>query len=210
MRLNFAVNHPESYILCPRWFHPWLIVSLQLPGVSTTLSGASVRLLLCCDQWFSHKTLRQPCPTFSPSRKNISVVGVDDRYVSFQIKLVMFSRDTIVISAVSATIGFLTCLLVVNTQDKQTGDLSLLGFSETNTPNSEEEDQNQLDNSASPSLHCDQGDDLLNLLSRWAELFKSQNIIFVLASRMENNLAGDAAVTDTAKAESLRKRLAEV
>ena len=27
---------------------------------------------------------------------------------------------------------------------------------------------------------------------------------------MENNLAGDAAVTDTAAAESLRKRLAEV
>ena len=94
------------------------------------------------------------------------VIGVDDRYVSFQIKLVMFSRDTIVISAVSATIGFLTCLLVVNTQDKQTVDLSLLGFSETNTPNSEEEDKNQLDNSASPPLHCDQGDDLLNLLSR--------------------------------------------
>ena len=99
-------------------------------------------------------------------KKNISVVGVDNRYVSFQIKLVMVSRDTIAISAVSATIGFLTCLLVVNTQDKQTGDLSLVGFSETNTPNSEEEDKNQLDNSASPLMHCDQGDDLLNLLSR--------------------------------------------
>ena len=86
--------------------------------------------------------------------------------MSFQIKLVMVSRDTIVISAVSATIGFLTCLHVVNTQDKQTGDLSLLGISKTNTPNSEEEDKNQPDNSASPPLHCDQGDDLLNLLSR--------------------------------------------
>ena len=86
--------------------------------------------------------------------------------MSFQIKLVMVSRDTIVISAVSATIGFLTCLLVVNTQEKQIGDLSLLGFSEANTPNSEEEDKNRLDNSASPLMHCDQGDDLLNLLSR--------------------------------------------
>ena len=86
--------------------------------------------------------------------------------MSFQIKLVMVSRDTIVISAVSATVRFLTCLFVVNTQDKQIGDLSLLGLPETNTPNSEEEDKNQLDNSASPPLHCDQGDDLLNLLSR--------------------------------------------
>ena len=137
--------------------------------MSTTLSGASVRLLLCCDQRFSHKTLKH----FFHQEKNISVVGVDNRYVSFQIKLVMVSRDTIVISAVSATIGFLTCLLVVNTQDKQTGDLSLLGFSETNTPNSEDEDKNQLDNSASPPLlHCDQGDDLLNLLSRWAGLIQ--------------------------------------
>ena len=86
--------------------------------------------------------------------------------MSFQIKLVMVARDTIVISAVSATVRFLTCLFVVNTQDKQIGDLSLLGLPETNTPNSEEEDKNQLDNSASPPLHCDQGDDLLNLLSR--------------------------------------------
>ena len=128
--------------------------------------GICAAAVLCCDLRFSHKTLRQPCPTFSPSRKNISVVGVVNRYVSFQIKLVMVSRDTIVISAASATVGFLTCLLVVNTQDKQTGDLSLLGFSETNTPNSEDEDKSQLDNSASPPLHCDQGDDLLNLLSR--------------------------------------------
>ena len=83
-------------------------------------------------------------------------------------KLAMVSRDTIVVSAVSATIGFLTCHLMISVKNKPIDNVNLLTFSGTDTPNSDEENKPKPDQSKSPgpSMHCDQGDNLLNLLSR--------------------------------------------